>query len=72
MIRGSGLARVPSGARRGESGYGVDSGIGLGVNGLKKCSRKLLRVVRYSSAWRTDSCQGAFRKDLYLWSSGRV
>jgi len=34
MMSGSGLARVPSGARRGESGYGVESGIGFGVSGL--------------------------------------
>ena len=34
MMSGSGLARVPRGARRGESGYGVESGIGLGVSGL--------------------------------------
>ena len=36
MMSGSGLARVPSGARRGESGYGVESGIGFGVSGLTR------------------------------------
>ena len=34
MMSGSGFARVPSGARRGESGYGVESGIGFGISGL--------------------------------------
>jgi hypothetical protein len=34
MMRGSGFARVPRGARRGDSGYGVESGIGFGVSGL--------------------------------------
>jgi hypothetical protein len=34
MMSGSGFARVPSGARRGEFGYGVESGIGFGVSGL--------------------------------------
>ncbi len=35
-MRESGLARVPSGARRGESGYGVESGIGFGASGLTR------------------------------------
>jgi hypothetical protein len=53
MMRGSGFARVPSGARRGESGYGVERGIGFGVSGLTGFKVQRLRMnctVRHQGA----------------------